>query len=76
MGYWIASEHWGRGIAMRALSLLLALVATRPLHARVARENAASIRVLERNGFSVTRYEWSPGDERYVACEEAVLTLT
>jgi RimJ/RimL family protein N-acetyltransferase len=75
VGYWIAREHWGRGIATRALSLLLEVVATRPLRARVARENVASIRVLERNGFLITDYEWSPGDERYVACEEAILTL-
>jgi RimJ/RimL family protein N-acetyltransferase len=75
VGYWIAAEHWGRGIATRALSLLLELVATRPLHARVARDNVASIRVLERNGFSLTGYEWSPGDERYIECEEAILML-
>ena len=76
MGYWIAREHWGRGIATRALSLMLRLVAIRPLHARVARHNGASIRVLQRHGFSLARYEWSPGDDRYIECEEAVLILS
>jgi RimJ/RimL family protein N-acetyltransferase len=76
VGYWIAREHWGRGIATCALAQLLELVTTRPIRARVARDNAASIRVLERNGFTVTGHEWSPGDERYVACEEAILMLS
>ncbi len=75
VGYGIARQHWGRGIATRALALLLEEVATRPLHARAARSNGASIRVLERNGFAVTGYENSPGDDRYMACEEAVLVL-
>jgi RimJ/RimL family protein N-acetyltransferase len=76
VGYWIEKEKWGRGIATRALALMLELVATRPLHARVARHNPASIRVLQRNGFSVTGYHWNPGDDRFIACEEAHLVLS
>lgn len=76
VGYWIAREHWGRGIATRAIGLMLDEVTTRPLYARVATHNAASIRVLEKCGFVVTGYAHSPGDERYVACEEALLELT
>jgi RimJ/RimL family protein N-acetyltransferase/predicted GIY-YIG superfamily endonuclease len=76
VGYWIAREYWGRGIATSALAQLLELVTTRPIHARVARHNVASIRVLERNGFTQIGHEWSPGDERYVACEEAILMLS
>jgi RimJ/RimL family protein N-acetyltransferase len=75
VGYWIAKEHWGRGIATHALSLFLELVKARPIHARVARHNPASIRVLERNGFSLSGYQWSPGTERFIACEEAILVL-
>ncbi|GDX80313.1 N-acetyltransferase [Deltaproteobacteria bacterium] len=75
VGYWIAREHWGRGVASTALALLLEEVTKRPLVARVARSNVASIRVLERCGFVVERYEWSPGTERYLACEEAHLVL-
>ncbi len=75
VGYWIAKTHWGRGIATRALTLLLEDVNRRPLHARVAVDNKASIRVLERCGFVVTGYQHSPGTERYVECEEAVLVL-
>jgi RimJ/RimL family protein N-acetyltransferase len=52
VGYWIGHDHWGHGIATRALSLFVSDVDTsRPLHAHVARHNAASIRVLEKTGF-------------------------
>jgi RimJ/RimL family protein N-acetyltransferase len=51
VGYWIGREHWGKGIASRALSLFLAEVGTRPLHAHVSKQNVASIRVLEKCGF-------------------------
>jgi RimJ/RimL family protein N-acetyltransferase len=75
VGYWIAREHWGRGIATRALALLLEQVPIRPLHARAARSNAASIRVLERCGFELTGYQVSPADDRFPECEEAVMLL-
>lgn len=75
VGYWIAREHWGRGIATRALALLLAEVTTRPLHARAARSNVASIRVLVRSGFRVTGHEVSEATEQFPACEEALLVL-
>ncbi len=76
VGYWVAREHWGRGIATRALALLLEQVSIRPLHARVARSNVASLRVLEHCGFRVTGYAWAPAYDRFPACEEALLVLT
>lgn len=75
VGYWIARDWWGRGVATRALAILLGEVAVRPIHARAARSNGASIRVLERCGFVVTGYEWSEASERWPACEEALLRL-
>jgi RimJ/RimL family protein N-acetyltransferase len=75
VGYWIAKEHWGRGIATRALALLLQQVTTRPLYARVASQNTGSIRVLTRNGFTIKSYRMAPDDDRYPACEEALLEL-
>jgi len=51
LSYWLGRDFWGRGIATQALRLLLDLVKVRPLIARVARDNTASIRVLEKNGF-------------------------
>ncbi len=51
VGYWIDRAHWGRGVASRALGLLLAQEPIRPLQAGVAPHNAASRRVLEKVGF-------------------------
>lgn len=75
VGYWIGRDHWGKGIATRALALLLEQVSIRPLHARAARQNTASIRVLERCGFEITGYQVSPADDRFLECEEALLLL-
>ena len=57
VGYWIGKEHWGKGVATRALAALLHLVTERPLHAHVAKHNAGSIRVLEKCGFSLEHEE-------------------
>lgn len=57
VGYWVAREEWGRGIATAALRELLLLVTERPLHARCAKDNVASVRVLTRAGFVVCREE-------------------
>lgn len=75
IGYWIGRPFWGQGIASTALRLLLDIEKRRPLFARVAKENGASLRVLQKCGFEITGYEFSPGTNRYVECEEAVLTL-
>ena len=57
VGYWLGRPFWGRGIATRALDEFLRVVTERPLHAVVAVENRASIRVLEKCGFTITRSE-------------------
>ncbi|MFP2913087.1 GNAT family N-acetyltransferase [Pyxidicoccus sp. 3LFB2] len=57
VGYWIGREHWGKGIATRALSEFLRVEPARPLHAWVAAHNLASIRVLEKCGFHTLRNE-------------------
>ena len=60
IGYWIGREHWGQGIASQALSQFLNQIAERPLAAHVAKHNAASIRVLQKCGFSIS------GEETYL----------
>lgn len=57
VGYWIGREHWGRGIATRALQLFLEEERERPLHAHVVKHNVGSIRVLEKCGFEVVGEE-------------------
>jgi RimJ/RimL family protein N-acetyltransferase len=60
VGYWIGREHWGRGVASRALGQFLSIDSTRPLHARVVSNNTGSIRVLEKCGFTITAQETGP----------------
>ncbi len=57
VAYWIGREHWGKGVATRALSDFLVLERTRPLHAWVAVHSVASIRVLEKCGFRTVAQE-------------------
>jgi RimJ/RimL family protein N-acetyltransferase len=52
IGYVVAREHWGRGIATAALELYLEIEPVRPLYAYVAAPNLASQRILEKNGFA------------------------
>jgi RimJ/RimL family protein N-acetyltransferase len=66
VGYWIGREFWGRGIATRALSLILREVETRPLFAGVAKHNLSSLRVLEKCGFTIVGEESGDGVELFV----------
>ena len=75
VGYWLAREYWGRGIATRALSEFLRSVKTRPLYARVAKDNRASLRVLEKCGFTITGEDKGFSNARGVEVEEFVLEL-
>jgi RimJ/RimL family protein N-acetyltransferase len=54
VGYWIGREYWGRGVATKALSQFLGHVKVRPLYAHVAKHNIASLRVLEKCGFTIS----------------------
>jgi RimJ/RimL family protein N-acetyltransferase len=63
VAYWIGREHWGKGIATRALSEFLGHETHRPLHAWIAVHNVGSIRVLEKCGFrTVAREHPQPED--------------
>lgn len=75
VGYWIDRQHWGKGIATRALELFLKDFARRPLHATAAKSNAASIRVLERCGFRCTGSHMGEETDRYTAREVATFVL-
>ncbi len=74
VGYWIGRDHWGQGVATAALSQFCEYERVRPLTARVAKHNAASIRVLQKCGFVLS------GEDRFTgldgqAHEEFILTL-
>lgn len=53
VGFWIGREYWGRGIATKALEMLLQEVEVRPLYGITTKKNVASQRVLEKCGFRV-----------------------
>lgn len=55
LGYWIAEQHWGRGLVCEAVEVLLAYVEyeiqPERIQAKVIVGNDASVRVLEKCGF-------------------------
>ena len=72
--YWLGQEVWGKGVATRALSSFLGEEVRRPLWARVAKSNIASIRVVEKCGFAIVgedKYPNEAGEE----LEEFLLKL-
>jgi len=74
--YWIDRGCWGQGIATQALSLLLEEVSVRPIRARAASDNAASLRVLRKLGFAPLGTELSFAAGRGAQIEETILELS
>jgi len=75
IGYWIGKQYWGKGIATKALAAFLDLVKERPLYAHVAKHNIASIRVLEKCGFTICGEEKRDSSTGGEEVEEVVLAL-
>jgi RimJ/RimL family protein N-acetyltransferase len=73
--YWIGRPHWGKGIATGALAALLAIDRSRPMYGRVASDNVASRRVLEKCGFRVIATDRGVAEARSAEIEELVLRL-
>lgn len=57
IGYWLSERHWGRGIMTRAVGDMVALAFGQHqwlrLFACIFQNNPPSMRVLEKNGFSL-----------------------
>ena len=73
--YWIDRALWGRGIASAALQSLLSLTTERPLFARAASDNAASLRVLQKAGFRRIGVDRGFARGRGEEIEETILRL-
>jgi len=73
--YWLGREHWGQGLATAALALLLSELPERPVFARAARDNAASLRVLEKCGFRRYGADRGFAQGRGAEVEEVLLRL-
>lgn len=75
VGYRLGREHWGRGVATRALATFLAGITLRPLQARAASDNIASIRVLEKCGFVTLGWGQAFAERRGQEVEEIIMEL-
>src|SRR5712692_2109349 len=73
VGYWIDRHHWGKGLASMALSAFLGDLKARPLYVSAAKDNAASLRVLEKCGFTVSGYQKAFANARGEEIEEVML---
>ena len=73
--YWIDRACWGQGIATQALSLLLEQIPVRPIRARAASDNAASLRVLQKVGFNRIGTDRGFARGRAAEIEETILEL-
>jgi RimJ/RimL family protein N-acetyltransferase len=73
--YWVGREYWGRGIATKALTAFLGHLKARPVYARAAKDNIASIRVLAKCGFTISGHDKGFANARGEEVEEVVLRL-
>lgn len=75
VGYWIGKDYWGKGIATAALRAFLTVVTVRPIYARVAKDNLASLRVLQKCGFAIIGEDKGFANARGQEIEEYLLKL-
>lgn len=73
--YWIDRSHWGKGVATQALTKFLTELTKRPLYARAAADNAASVRVLSKCGFVLHAEERGFAEARGQEIDEVVMVL-
>ena len=73
--YWLGREFWGRGIATAALAGFLNEQTTRPIYARAVKDNAGSLRVMEKCGFVVIGEDRGFANARGQEVDEYVLEL-
>jgi len=75
VSYWLGKDYWGRGIATRALAAFLGQIQERPLYACAVKDNRASLRVLEKCGFTISGEDKGFATARGAEVEEYILTL-
>ncbi len=75
IGYWIGKPFWGKGVATAALTAFLQHVTARPIYARVAKDNIASLCVLEKCGFTLFGEGKGFSNARGMEAEEFIMIL-
>jgi len=76
VSYWLGKEFWSKGLATQALAAFLEIQNSRPLYARAASDNIASIRVLEKCGFKISGHDNFFANARGQEIEEVILKLS
>jgi [ribosomal protein S5]-alanine N-acetyltransferase len=74
--YWIDRNYWGQGIATTALKDFLKMETTRPIYGRVAFDNYASQKVLEKCGFVKIGTDKGFANARQAEIEEYIYKLS
>src|SRR5213594_781490 len=74
--YWIGKEFWGMGLATYALTGFLRDVTIRPIYGRAAKDNVASIRVLEKCRVRLLGQSKGFANARGEVVEEVILELS
>ena len=74
--YWIDRSYWGQGIATKALKEFLTVETVRPIFGRVAFDNFASQKVLEKCGFVKIGSDKGFANARQAETEEFIYKLT
>jgi RimJ/RimL family protein N-acetyltransferase len=75
VSYWIGRRYWGKGIATRAVQAFLQVQTNRPIYARAAKDNLASMRVLRKCGFRIIEESTGFANARGKEIEEVVMAL-
>lgn len=75
VSYWLGREFWGQGIATAALDEFVHQQALRPLFGRVAKDNIASRRVLEKCCFVYFGEDKGFSNARGEEVEELIFVL-
>jgi RimJ/RimL family protein N-acetyltransferase len=75
VSYWLDKPYWGKGIATLALTEFLKTQKERPIYARAAQDNLASLRVLEKCGFVLIGQSRGYANARRAEIDEVVLEL-
>jgi len=73
--YWIARNHWGKGIGTSALKNFLAIELSRPIYGGAAFDNYGSQRVLEKCGFVKIATDKGFANARGAEIEEVIYRL-
>jgi ribosomal-protein-alanine N-acetyltransferase len=74
--YWIDKKLWGQGIATKALNEFLEVETIRPIFGRVAFDNFASQKVLEKCGFAKIGTDKGFANARQIEIEEFIYKLS